>query len=555
MQTKITLTLLPILIAAVQLTAQTPYLVKDLNPTVVPTLKFTDNLIDVNGTLFFTNAESVYKSDGTNAGTVVVKFNYSSNTPKDFINVNGTLFFTDWNTGALSGREVWKTDGTPTGTVMVKDINPVQYQGSDPSDFVNVNGVLYFWANDGVNGLELWKTDGTDTGTVMVKDIYQGTTYPNIRPSGFAAVNNTLFFSAITDSTGSELWKSDGTANGTVLVKEIRTDFNMNGLGFGSVPMEFAAYNGELFFVADDSTHGQELWKSDGTEAGTILVKDVNPLLGPGIQHLQYLTVVGNTLFFEGNDNNGGELWKSDGTEAGTVMVKNICPGPFGHSFNLTDVNGTLYFVATDCVNYYQLWKSDGTDAGTVMVKAINQNFADAFGYNIDNFLTNAGGVLYFPADDAIHGIELWKSDGTNAGTNMVMDIDPTNSNNGSHPEKLTAVGNNLFFTAFEPNSGVELWSFDFTTGLNKHSGYPLSACVYPNPSTGVVSLKLPNDVINANTLLSISFFDQTGRLAKQISFTSTQLSIDCSHLMPGIYQYTVQGKDFSAAGRIALIK
>src|SRR6202035_3431680 len=82
---------------------------------------------------------------------------------------------------------------------------------------------------------------------------------------------------------------------------------------------------------------------------------------------------------------------------------------------NLTNVNGTLFFSATDGVNGLELWKSDGTAAGTVLVKDINQGSVNS---NPGN-LTNVNGTLFFSATDATHGQELWKSDGTSAGTTL----------------------------------------------------------------------------------------------------------------------------------------
>ena len=84
--------------------------------------------------------------------------------------------------------------------------------------------------------------------------------------------------------------------------------------------------NGTVYFSASDATHGDELWKSDGTSSGTVLVSDIDP--GTVSSHPRNLTVVGNTVFFAANDGTHGiELWKTDGTTAGTVMVKDVLPG------------------------------------------------------------------------------------------------------------------------------------------------------------------------------------------------------------------------------------
>ncbi len=270
---------------------------------------------------------------------------YSGN----LINVNGTLFFTAYD--SIHGTELWKTDGSTAGTKLVKDIN----QGSGSSfsqyirDFVNVNGTLIFVANDGTNGFELWKSDGTAAGTVMVKDIYPGT-YVNFWGQTYVAssvpyaltdFNGTLLFTANDGTHGSELWKSDGTAAGTVIVDDI------NPGHYSSRPEELTNVNGTLFFTANDGTHGTELWKTDGTAAGTVRVSDIYP--GIGGSYIKELMNINGTLFFTAEDDTHGfELWKSDGTAAGTSMVGDINPGS-GNSYasNLTNVNGTLFFVAS----------------------------------------------------------------------------------------------------------------------------------------------------------------------------------------------------------------
>jgi ELWxxDGT repeat protein len=206
-------------------------------------------------------------------------------------------------------------------------------------------------------------------------------------------VGGTLFFKASGD--GSELWKSDGTAAGTEMVKNINPAYS------GNNPSLLTNVGGTLFFTADDGTNGYELWKSDGSATGTVMVKDINPAgSGP-----EYLTNVGGTLFFRADDGNGKELWKSDGTAAGTEMVKDINPVGSSSPEFLTDVGGTLFFRADDGTNGRELWQSDGTPGGTVMVKDINP-----VGENWLEELTDVGGTLFFSASDGTNGYELWRA-------------------------------------------------------------------------------------------------------------------------------------------------
>jgi ELWxxDGT repeat protein len=148
-----------------------------------------------------------------------------------------------------------------------------------------------------------------------------------------------------------------------------------------------------------------EFWKSDGTTAGTVKLKDTYP---------SALTSVNGTLYFATGPNDiygdiiDQELWKSDGTVAGTVLVKDICPGTCSSTpANLINVNGTLYFTAADGVNGTELWKSDGTTDGTIMVADINPGAASSSPAN----LTVSGDKLFFTADDGVHGAELWAVD------------------------------------------------------------------------------------------------------------------------------------------------
>ncbi|QGJ68588.1 Hypothetical protein PBC10988_31900 [Planctomycetales bacterium 10988] len=94
-------------------------------------------------------------------------------------------------------------------------------------------------------------------------------------------------------------------------------------LGGHSDPAQLTEVNGITFFTANDETTGVELWKSDGTSEGTVLVRDIVP--GSGSPSISQLTNVNGTLLFTAIDGvHGRELWKSDGTSAGTTIVKDI---------------------------------------------------------------------------------------------------------------------------------------------------------------------------------------------------------------------------------------
>jgi len=282
----------------------------------------------------------------------------------------------------------------------------------------------------------------------------------NINPTGtgnvinFCEVNGITYFRADDGTTGIELWKSDGTSAGTTLVRDISA-----GSG-SSAPTVLTNINGTLYFFANDGVNGNELWTSDGTSAGTTIVRDINP--GSGSATAGTVALVNGVLYFaasNGSTANGTELWKSDGTCAGTTLVRDINPGT-GSSFvsGITNVNGTLYFRANDGTTGIEVWKSDGTSAGTTFVKDINPGLINSN----PNFFTNVNGTVYFQASDLVNGTELWKSDGTSDGTVLVRDIEIGSSN--SNPSNLTNVNGTLYFSAAEATNGTELWKSDGTS-------------------------------------------------------------------------------------------
>jgi len=319
----------------------------------------------------------------------------------------------------------------PTTTVqLLKDINPGSGDGY-PDDFFSVNGILYFSAFDVAHGIELWRSDGTAAGTYMVKDINPGAGHSvpteMLAYSGYYNDSDFYFLAKTDDAHPHQIWKSDGTAAGTVQAMAPVDD-----------PRSLTVVGDTLYFFANDPLYGQELWANNGTYSGSWLVQDINP--GPANSYVtQYPVALGDKLLFIANDGvHGIELWVSDGTIAGTQLVKDIYPGPSG-------IGAPGYFVG---------W----------------------------------GGLAYFAGNDGQYGDEVWQTDGTSAGTVRVAA--PTNSSSGYSAQLLGVVNNRLYFLSA---SSPKLWTTD-STGTNISLVYDFSA-YDPNSGSAFETVLLGNSL------------------------------------------------------------
>jgi ELWxxDGT repeat protein len=479
----------------------------------------------------FTNAtgSELWKSDGTAAGTIMVKDlnpGTGHSFPTHLTLLNGKLYFDITTSFNSLDRQLWSSDGTAAGTQLVKAI-PSSLTASPYQRWAVFNNHLYFGASDATHGYELWKSDGTTAGTAMVSDIHAGSYGSEL--AGYAESGGKLFFTATEQgaffdgATASMLFGTDGTPEGTASVHQVNVPGSLaSGYGLTSVspnlffyvsssglyktngtagsqslvksfrytPSQLASVNGTLYFVAEDGTYGEELWKSDGTPAGTVLVKDINPSQG----FFLYSGTVGlnGLLFFRVDDGTHGmDLWRSDGTAAGTFLLKDFEGTSFGEGPSLpVFYKGEYYFAASDGLRGRELWKTNGTTAGTVLVADIAAGAGSSGPARLSvNPNTN---TLYFTADDGTHGRELWRSDGTQNGTSLVKDTHP----NGDLliESQLLALDNALLFIADNGENGRELWRTDGTaagTQLVKDIN-PGSAGAFPGP----YSLCLLNGVV-----------------------------------------------------------
>ena len=511
-------------------------LVKDINPTVGDAYDSSYlqgsrpyDLTQFNDLLYFAASDAntgseLWVSDGTTEGTNLVAdirpnnneslFANGSN-PRSFIEFSDRLYFRA--SDSVSNEELWVTDGTTEGTKLVKDIYPSDsesdYQNSSyAEEFAVAGDQLFFSADNGENGRELWVSDGTTEGTKLVKDINPGITdsyFPPFEPrvdssipQELTAVGDLIYFTADDGENGRELWVSDGTTEGTKLVKDINPGFDdseyiyakigksrrlENPRPLSSYLYDLTEFNGKLYFSAEDSINGRELWVSDGTESGTKLVKDIEPTINeygdPNGSFANGFIEFQDRLFFSSsNSEQGDELWVTDGTAEGTQLFKDINPGTPPDSFgsvrldssprNFAVLGDLLLFIAEDGSVGRELWVSDGTSEGTKLVKDIEPNVNTSYdgesvfpesSYPYE--FTEFDDRLYFTADTNETGRELWVTDGTTEGTQLVEDLYPgfnesyaSSFPNSSRPDFLTVVGNELFFAADNGETGTELF-------------------------------------------------------------------------------------------------
>ncbi len=456
----------------------------------------------------------------TQASLIKDIFQDGNSNPQELTEVNGELYFSANN--GINGFELWKTDGTDQGTVLVKDINPGAGNGTFLMSAANVNGTLFFSPLDGTR---IWKSDGTTQGTVLVTDKVEG-----IRE----LTNNggVLYFRG-ESVFGTQLWKSDGTDEGTVEI--------LVNLFASSFPAGLTSRNGMMYFSSTINNPelqygGKELWVSDGNPfvslGGTKIVKDIFP--GSASSFPAYITLVDNKLFFSSNDGiHGFELWKSDGTEEGTILVKDINPNGNGipydpaldegninlnpHSFS--NVNGTLFFTANDGINVLQLWKSDGTEGGTIQLEEVNNKVK-----GITNLFA-IGDILYFSGSTDQEGKELWRTDGTGAGTYLAADINP--GPGSSNPSQFANIGQTLYFHANDGVNGIELWKYE-----------PEAVCVTPEPNFSI-SGQCANELVTF-TDISTNLSSDATYLWEFGDGTTSTISGDVTHIYENSGEYNI---------------
>jgi ELWxxDGT repeat protein len=351
----------------------------------------------------------------------------------------------------------------------------------------------------------IWVTDATLAGTVQIS--------PDIKfNDDYGLLNGKVIFSGSTDATGSELYISDGTTGGTVLVSDINAGVN------SSKPGEFVLLGSFLYFTAETALQGRELWRTNGTPAGTTIVKDIVPGAGSSNTENNYnLFSNGSYLLFAANTTAAGnELWKSDGTSAGTILLEDINTGHSGADSSNPDnfivLNNIVLFTATDATHGNEIWKTDGSPAGTVLVKDINPGTASSTqvqivpGYFADFFLGFHifNRRAYFNANDGTSSGEIWVTDGTSGNTALVKDFPTTNF---SRPLLIDAINfpGKFIFPYADGTSRSELWQSDGTP-----AGTILLKAFSPTKQGAQPLIFIPYSVDFINQTLNTALFQGT---------------------------------------------
>jgi ELWxxDGT repeat protein len=314
---------------------------------------------------------------------------------------------------------------------------------------INASKAIFLQPIAGQADFNLYVTDGTAVNTVKLN-----IPVTLASQSAFAFLNNKLYFTGLNAANGAELWVTDGTDAGTALVKDI------NPGAASSLPRNLIVYNNEIYFYANTPAFGEELWKSNGTESGTVLVKDINEGTAGSYSNDISYSFYKNEIYFSAVTSNGLELWKTNGTGSGTVLIKDINPGAGSSAPQFLPVfNNLLFFTANNGTAGSELWKTDGTEASTTLVADIAAGAASS---QIQSAIP-LGDRLLFNAEATAGNKELFAYSAITGTVSLVKEINPGAT--GSNPDITSGINinNKIIFAATNLQNGRELWITDGT--------------------------------------------------------------------------------------------
>ena len=377
-------------------------------------------------------------------------------TEREFVGNIGNYLFFKATSGLSESRfypeyepDLWVTDGTTNGTVKIGSGSIIKA----PYVMSQLGNKVIFYGNDEAHGSELWVSDGTLAGTHLLKDIDtgRGSSMTNDSYSEFVILNDKAYFIATDDTGKLNIWRTDGTEAGTELFQ------NIGGNTYNNIISKLKAMGGSLYYAITNisSSTVNKLWKTDGTIAGTFLLKSITSSTNGTVFSM---TVTDNKLFFVtfvGISNL--QLWSTDGTTSGTIPLIVFISDIFFREPILSVTNNKIIF------NGYAnskdgLWSSDGTMAGTILIKnrAPNTSFGSFISYN---------GKVYFWGYDTDSKYKVFSSDGTVINTKVALNS-PKLQRYSTSQSYSGFVSNNLLFLIFQDGKNLTIWKTDGTDSL-----------------------------------------------------------------------------------------
>lgn len=337
------------------------------------------------------------------------------------------------------GPDCADNSGTQVGEFYVLCEDPdgrtLRVTSSLPDDEIS-----YFVAETATTGEELWVTDGTSAGTRLLFEMEPGVA--DGADEVFGLLNGRVLFTGTEQGTYG-LYSSDGTLANTLRLSSLE-----NGI------LDLVSLDSVAVFSARTANEGRELWVTDGTRSGTALLSDLIPGTSSGWPN--YFVRWGSDAYFVADTTQYGweEIFVTDGTSGGTAMAFELDPGAGnGGAYGLTVANDKLFFASYE-TGLEGLWVVDNPQ-GTPQ-KLVSGNVTD--------IATSPDGLsVVFGFDPTTSNLEneLWKSDGTIAGTQKVAEIAAAGID--AEPYSFFDDGELIYFNSTTANGDTLAWKSDLT--------------------------------------------------------------------------------------------
>lgn len=424
-----------------------------------------------------------------------------NSSPANLTTFGGKIYFAaddagGTNTGGTDyGKELWISDGTADGTTFVKDIRDGS-SNSSPSMFFELNGELFFLANDGNGASQIWTTDGTEAGTTNTNN-------------GFSimapiVVNNIAYMTATTNSNA--FYTFDGTTGAAVADTGSGTPKVTGGKYIALDNNTILLY---MEYSTEADTYGLELYKYDITAQTYTLVKDV--VAGEDNSGISNFTLLGDNVYFEAEN----ALWVTDGTEAGTMEV--AAASSLGGVANVVAFAGKILFEGDNGTDGDQLYAYDPTADTLANISNIG---GDNAAHDPSDYVEYDGYLYYSGEDETDNKKHLFRTDASTVEQldDTIIDVDD-----------LAVLNDVIYFEGDEDGvTGNELYSFDpETLSVTTVTVESTKLVLYPNPVTDAFYVKGADSG-------KYQIFSIKGQLVQSGDFTEGQ-SIGVN-LVPGVY-------------------